>query len=96
MMTWTMSTTRLASDDAQRPEEHRPEDERHVGGHDRIDRELADPRPREDPLDDHDAAEEEPEVEPDLAQDRTERVAERVAATGPVGSPTPLECAVPT
>ena len=54
----------VGQDDAQRPEQHRAEDQRHVGGHDRVDRQLADPRPREDPLDDDDAAEEEPRSSP--------------------------------
>src|SRR4029077_12478032 len=55
----------VRDDDTPRTEEHRPEDERHIGRHDGIDRELADAWPGEDPLDDYDAAEEEPEVESD-------------------------------
>src|SRR5437773_11152421 len=66
-------------DDADRSEEDGPEDQRHVRGHDRIDGQLADAGPAEDPLHDHDAAEEEPQVEPDLTEHRPERVADRVA-----------------
>src|SRR3989454_3599554 len=66
-------------DDADRPEEHGPEDQWHVRGDDRIDGQLADPGPAEDSLDHDHAAEEEAEVEPDLAEHRPERVADGVA-----------------
>ena len=86
----------VGQDDAERPEEHGPEDERDVGGDDRVDRELADPRPREDPLDDDDTAQEEAQVEPDLASAPGRRRCGTRAARGPHASPTPLARAVRT
>ena len=62
--------------DAQRSEQHRPEEERQVLLGHRVDGQLADAPPREDRLDDDHAAEQHADVEPDLDEDRWQGVAE--------------------
>ena len=63
---------------------------------DRVDRELADPRPAEDLLDDDHAAEEEAEVQTDLGQDRARRRCESACRQSTVRSLRPLARAVRT
>src|SRR5438034_11479628 len=70
-------------DEGQREDEHRALEQDVVAGEDRLNHETAEPRPREDRLDQDGAAHELARLQPEQREDRDEGVAQRVPTEHP-------------